>query len=576
MAFDSYCCWNILPFVKRYLIFYSWLLTAVWLHACARKNAPSKVQGKSPPSASAKTSSPSLIISDVAFAGPAGQRLDRDFSRGEKVYCLFTITHFTYHKRKAHIQADLQLLDARRQVVYQESNLELLKGAAPTLVPGTIRSAATLTLHPAYEPGRYTLLITVRDVLGKRQGKGEATFTLLGTPSSPKDRLTISKLSFASENQAPPGSIVPINIEVKGFSVAKRPGQRKKHVELHIAAILEDSQGHEALKRDERLLKTDLFYNPVAYPLEYQLPLPPELAPGTYRLLLTVRDILSKERSQGSLKLEVVPNTFSIHCLHLHDAANLPRAEFLLGEQIFIRLSVHGLKIKRDQIDTSIDLAIAGPDGGVYLAQKNASSISGAASRPFAKSKRYPVQLPIILPNLAPTGRYRLVIRARDEFARHVVVKEKTFRITGSSLPRLSLFKIDELEVRDRPDLPPRKGDTFGAGRSYSLVLRVGGGKIKRIGKMKYRIRIKGDLRLRDLQGKLVHESRDLFQFDRDLHYQPLRVLIPATWKVPSDLPGGEYDLELNARSLLDDQTSQMTRRVEIVSAGPAVPVQFP
>lgn len=541
------------------------------LCGCPRKKAAGP--DRAVPDAAA---GPPLTISALSFAGPAGHREDRNFSRGETVTCLFTVTGFTYREHKAHIRADIRVTGAGGMLALHQPDLVLLEGKAPTLVPGSIRSAATLTLSPAVPAGRYTVQLAVRDLLGRRHGRGEASFTILGTPPTPVKNLTLVDLRGAADLELPPGSALPVAFTVKGLAFAKASGG-KRRAQLEITASIEDSAGQRLTNQTDTLLKTELTFEPAAYPLEHVTLLPGTLTPGPYRLALQVTDRIGGGRSSGLLRFQVVDRAFGIVNLHTHDAAGLPRHAFLLGEQIYVRLSVHGLKVDAaGQVNAAVDLAVAGPDRGVYLAHKNATTVSGEASKPVARAGRYPVQLPLILPALCPTGKYRLVIRARDNLARRETVRELPIQLQGSAPSPLTSFKVDQLEVRDRPDLPLSKGDTFGAGRTYHLALRLGGAKLKQRKKMIFEAKVVADLRLRDLSGKLVHERKELFRLERALTYRPLRIVIPAEWAVPAELKSGLYDLEISALDLYDDRVSQMRRRVEVVGAGPAVPVPLP
>jgi hypothetical protein len=186
------------------------------------------------------------------------------------------------------------------------------------------------------------------------------------------------------------------------------------------------------------------------------------------------------------------------------------------------------------------------------------------------------MQLPLVLPSICPVGKYRLVARVRDRFAKKTTVRELTIQIQGTPLRRLGSFKVDQLQVRNRPDLPLLKGDTFGAGRDYHLSLRLGGAKLKETSKMRFEAQIKASLKLRVPGGKVVHEVKELFTFNRTMTYRPLRIIIPATWKVPSDLRGGFYDLEIAALDIQGNRVSQFLRRVEIVAAAPGIPITLP
>jgi hypothetical protein len=454
--------------------------------------------------------------------------------------------------------------------------MELIKGEAPTAWPGTIRTAASLKLSPGAPPGRYEVKLALEDLLGNRGGSGTGSFTLLGKPVAAVKNLTMTGLRAAGDARVPVGAVVPIAFDVKGFTT--RTVKHDLHrIHLTIKATLEDEAGQAVTTRSETLLRRELTFEPTSYPLEHAVALPATLTPGPYRVALQVKDEVGGGQSNGLLRIRVTPKSFGIFNLHLHDAAGSPRNSFLLGEQVYVRLSVHGLQTdKTGQVEAAVDLAVAGP-GGVYLATKRAASTSGAASRAFARAGRYPVELPLILPALCPTGKYRVVIRARDAVAGRDTVREHTFEIHGDAPKHLKTFRADGLTVRDRPDLPATEGDTFGAGRSYHLDLRLGGLKAKPVPRKRLTFWVKAKASLKLLRaGRVVHEAKDLFQLDRQLTYRPLRVLMHAKWQVPATLPGGLYDLAVVAEDQQDDHVSQLMRRVEIVSAGPAVRVPLP
>lgn len=548
-------------------------LLALQLCCCDQKK---KAAPKPDAAKAAPLAGPPLKITDISFAGPAGHRPDADFARGETILCLFTMSNFTYDKGQAHIRAQIRVLGPGQELVLHQPDLELLKGKAPTLVPGTIRSMAKLPLTPAAPAGRYTVKLILKDVLGNRTGQEAGSFTILGQPPQKADTLTIDDLRLLADDRVPPESVVPITFEVRGFSVRK-VSPRDHLVDLSIKASLMNSAGESMLRRrEETLVQTQLRFAPLAFPVEHQFRVPKELKPGQYEIAIVVRDKVSNTKAKGALPLRVAPARLGIVNPHVHDAGGLSRSSFLLGEQIFIRLSVFGLKKKNDMVDAAMDLAVAGPHGGVYLMRKEAAAASGLDSMPIAKAGRYPVQIPLVLPTLAPTGVYQIVFRARDKFARKEVERRMKIQVRGNAPRPMGSFKVDDVEVRRRPDLPLLKGDTFGAGRTYHLVLKLGGMKLEKINKRTFRVAIEGNLRLLNLQGEIVHEQKKLFSIDRRMTYQPLRVLPDAQWEVPSDLPGGLYDLQLSALNLHDDRVSQLSRRVEIVSASQAVPVQIP
>ena len=501
---------------------------------------------------------PRLKITDVSFAGPAGHRSDASFSRGEEVLCLFTVSNFTYKERKAHIRADVKVTGPGGQTIVLQPDMKLLQGKAPTLKPGIIRTAAKLLIAPAAPPGKHTVELTIRDVLGERRGEGKGTFTLVGRSPARAPKLTISTARLAGDAKVPAGSVIPLFLEVAGFTARGANGQHL--VDLAVEARVVDAAGKVVHGMpEETLVRHSYHFTPVVHPVEYMLPLPRTVAPGKYRVVLKVTDRAhGKATAKTSLPLSVVPGAFAIFNAHVHDASNLPRRTFLLGEQIFIRLSVHGLKVTDGKISAAVDLGVLGPHGDQHMARKDAAtSANPRTAMTAARVGRYPVQLPLLLPSLAPTGTYQIVLRARDLHGKKQVQRQLKIKLEGTAPKPFGRFKVDDLEVRP--------GDTFGTGRSYHLTLKVGGIKPEKVRERVYRVRVKGGLTLRDLSGKVVFQDKTLFSLQREMTYRPLRLLIPGKWTVPAKLRGGLYDLGVSVESLHDRHVTQMTRRVEIV-----------
>lgn len=541
------------------------LLGALLVAGCPRRERPQPDPGR-PDSA---LPGPPLTLNAISFAGPAGHRPDRRFGRGETVTCLFTVSGFAYQEKRAHIVADVSVRGPGGELELRQPGLVLLDGQAPTAKPGSIRSAATLNITPAAPPGVHEVELTVRDLLGRRSGTGKGRFTLVGQAPPRAAGLTLLGLRAAADEKVPPGAALPLAFAVAGFKTsAARGGLRK--IDLGVDVTLEDGAGQRIERRSETLVKTELPFAPQSFPVEHVSLLPSGLSPGPHRLALEVEDRVGGGRARALFRFQVDPPRFGVVNLHLHDAGRLPRGTFLLGEQVYVRFAVVGLRTSEEgELDAAVDLAIAGPDGGVYLARKAAATVSGPASRAAARAGRFPVQLPLVLPALCPVGKYRVVIRARDRLARRETVREHPFQIEGEAPKPLKDFRVDRLEVQDRPDLPPSKGDTFRAGKSYELSLLVGGAKLSEVRKMSFRYAIKADLRLKDLRGEVVVNREGLFRDARTLTHRPLRIQIPARWDLPGDLAPGLYDLEIVATDEQDDRVSQMVRRVEVVGALP-------
>lgn len=533
------------------------------LAACRREaQAPVDPSPRGAPPASAR-----LEVTEISFAGPGGHRKDASFLPGERVTCLLTTRGYAHQGGRVEIVGDVTVTGPHGQTVLSLQSLELVKGPAPTPRPGSLRLAAELRISAAAPPGAYEVAIELRDLLGGRRGVGRAGFRFLGTPEPPSPHLALSRLRWAAGHEAFPGAVLPLAFTLKGLRTQKVAGKGHRLAALAELAILDAAGNVVAPPRREALLRGELGFAPEAVPLELQADVPRTASPGTYRLRVRVEDGLSGSKTDGTLPLTVLDgNELKLWSLHLHDASGLPRDHFRLGAQAFLRFALRGLRPRGTSVEAEVDLAVAGPEG-VYFAQKRAAEARGASGQAAAAAGRFPAQIPLILPTLAPAGRYRVVLRARDLVAGRECTAELPFAIEGSAPSPLGRFAIAELDVRDRPDLPPQPGDTFVAGRSYQLTPLVGGVRPRTRRPLIFPLNLEGDLRLRDLAGRVVHERKRLFQLRRELAFRPLRVPVPATWMVPATLRGGLYDLELEIHDRDDDHVSQLRRRVEVVEA---------
>jgi hypothetical protein len=538
-------------------------------NAAARGSAPSDLRPPARPGAPEPVDDGfPLGVKDVSFAGPAGHREPPEFSRGETVVCLFSVSGFLYRDGRGKILADLEVKrEGKKELLLSLPDTVVLDGPAPTKHPGTIRLAASLQLDPAAPPGKDEVEIALHDLSSGRRGAAEGAFELLGPAEVAREAaLSISGLRLVADQEVPPGEPVPVAFEVRGAKTRERPAPApvaarrapERRLDLGVSARLLSESGKVLSSRDESLASRRLLFVPSTVPVEYVVEVPPSAPPGPVVLELEVDDLAGGGRARGSLPFRVAPaRGLAIVNPHVHDAARLPRSGFLLGEAATVRLSVYGLASVRGRSSGTLDFAIGGP-GGVYVAHKDAVAIKEGPGR-------FPIQIPFTLPSLAPVGRYKVVLRVRDLLARREATRELPLRIEGKPLSFLSSLTVDALEVREREDLPLLPGDTFVAGKSYLLEVRAGGAKLEEVRRQTFRARLEGGLRLFDLAGNLVHESARLFRYDRETTYQPLRILIAARWQTPL-LPPGLYDLDVSLLNKMDDRVSEMRKRVEIVA----------
>ena len=536
-------------------------------HASASRPAVGPARPAAPTEATPRpTTTPRnvLRVFELALAGAAGRRDDASFCRGESLLLLFSVKGLRRTRGKPQLHATLSLHRPEGGLMQKTAPIPLEPQAPESAAsPLTyLRLAAPLSLDPALLSGHYRLQVTLRDPEGPAEATASTSLTLDAPAPPPASKLTIALLGAASGLRQPAGSVLPLHFVAAGITNQRSQGHYRSR--LWVSAELRQGTHTVASSRRQWLPSPQRPFAPASFAARYDLPLPSNLAPGRYEARLRLHDDYAAHSAEASLPFEVIPTTFSLVTLHTHDAAHLPRRTFRLGERVLVRLGIAGFRANgAGEANIAGDLAIAGP-GGVYFAQKAAYGAQGVASRPWAKAKRYAAEVPLLLPTLAPPGRYRIVLRAHDLLAKKTSTRELTLELYGKAPKRRARFEIDRLEVRLRPDLDPLPGHTFAPGQRYHLLLQAGGGKLKEVARSTYHAKLEASLRLLDLKGKELARWDRLFQLDRRLHYQPLRLRVQGYWTPPAALAAGLYDLELVAVEQLSERVSTLRRRIEL------------
>lgn len=494
-----------------------------------------------------------LTVDDLSFAGAGGHRPDATFARGETALCLMTLTHFSYRQGQVDLTVDARASQGATTII-DAKDLTLLRGKAPTTKPGLLRSALQLELPAAAPPGNYRLELVVHDRLAKTTARTETEFKLAGEAPAATSRLALAVAPKHTITVA--GAVAPLTVTLRGLVARhKADGYRLDAV---VSSRLQGTKQQPLLTTIQRRLP----FAPSALAVEHAVITPRDLAAGRYPLSIEVEDKNTGRRAQSKALVEVAPPAFAVHNIHIHDAAHLSRSTFRFGEQIFVRFALYGFASQAGQAKLAADLAISGPEGGVYFARKDAATTSGKLASQAAAAGRFPTQIPLVLPSIAPAGSYRLVIRARDLISGKSTVGQATFVLEGATVKRLSKFQLETLEIRLRPDLPPVARATLIPGTDYYFSVRAGGAGLRKVGRAAWQSDIAADLRLRSLDGKLVYEKKGVFAIKRRFHHNPLRVVLNGKVTIPANLSTGIYTLEVRAIDEIADRVSLLSRRV--------------
>jgi hypothetical protein len=512
-----------------------------------------------------------LWIGDLGFAGAVGHRDDASFGRGERALLLVSVERFASRGEDVDLSADVELF-GQAGTVFRKRGITLLRGPArrgkqrkPGTKPGHVRAGLRIQLHPATPKGRYTVKLTVRDNIGGGRASAKTALQVVGRPLPRSTALAIQSLRLSGDPKAPAGSVLPFSLVATGLKSASRKGRH--HMSMRLTTSLLDKTAKVLATRTRKIEKS-LPFACSSFPIASSIAIPADARAGRYRLQVELESNGTKIGTK--IPFEVVADRFSVFHLHLHDTGGLPRDTFRFGETMRVRFSVRGFATKKgttekpERARLEVDLAVGGP-GGVYFARKKAAQLAGQQSVTWAAVKRFPRQIAVRLPRLAPPGRYKVVVRARDLLAQKETLREREFQLAGKAPKPVGTFRIDKLDARFRPDLPKLKGDSFIGGKRYHLTARVAPGKLTPIKKGVYEIEVEGNIKLRSLRGVEIQSYKGLFRYKRRLTYIPLRLFLSASWTPPSDLPKGLYDLEVNLLEPKRNRVSTLRRRVELI-----------
>ena len=98
------------------------------------------------------------------------------YDAGNLVYLLLTVSGFEARNGRAWIQSDLQVRDPLNNLILDQPNI--IDSSMPVGPQKSARLATRFALHPEATPGRYQVLVFVRDLFGKTQQQQETHFTV--------------------------------------------------------------------------------------------------------------------------------------------------------------------------------------------------------------------------------------------------------------------------------------------------------------------------------------------------------------------------------------------------------------
>lgn len=511
-----------------------------------------------------------LKLSHVKLIGPAGDQRRR-FSRGETVMCRFAVRGFEAPGGKLHLVSDLFLERPDGTTVMHKGpdvvvNQEIPKGRSRRAV----RAAVKLELSRAAAAGSHRLRVRLTEVSTKRSGELEAAFEVRGRSYGRTDKLSFNSLKMPPAEDLRPGGAVRAHINVSGFSfkdLKPNAGSGRPRWKVVLEAkmsLREASDGPDEKKQavhteTEMLANTVLPFRPTFLPLEASFTLPEGIDEGDYRFHIQVCDKVAERCISARPKVRVMPAGFGAYALVVQGAGGVRKKRYYRGERLVVSFEVWGYEKPANVVG---DIALQGPRGGVYLLKKKAFSFKGEPNRGVGPSRRYAI--PMTIPEFVPRGEFTVHIRLRDLAGKQEASRKITFEVEGKKIPPLPSLQITELELRAADRRRKRITAKLYQGQDIEVSAVCGGMKLRPRPGHTYAVDLRLNLYLREPDGELIVERKNVAQLSRNLAFPPLRLRLAGSWRVPGDVKGLKL-LQVEVVNRVTDRVSMRQRRVMIL-----------
>ncbi len=239
--------------------------------------------------------------------------------------------------------------------------------------------------------------------------------------------------AVGSDYKYVPGETVFFSFEVQGFAQSS-----ESKVDLHYRIEAVDPQDVPLMEPvvnaiDTTLSDEDKHWRPL---VRQDVLIPPLALPGTYRILVSVEDKISKQETETEIPIpvrgrQVEPSTTLVvrnfRFLRSEDATEgLNPPAFLRSDTLWARFDITGFKYgKNNRVSVDYDVSVTNSEGKVLYQQPRAAVEESESFYP----KRYlPGLLSLNLSKVRP-GKYVFVLTLRDAIGQQNVESKFEFSV---------------------------------------------------------------------------------------------------------------------------------------------------
>ncbi|MBV9508277.1 MAG: hypothetical protein JO323_25070 [Acidobacteriia bacterium] len=168
-----------------------------------------------------------------------------------------------------------------------------------------------------------------------------------------------------------------------------------------------------------------------------EIPIPPLIAPGTYRILVTAEDLVAKLKTELSVPFEVrgrspePSGTLTVRDFHFYrgeeDAEALEKPAYRSGDVVWTRFDITGFRYgPNNKIDVSYQVSILDGSGKVLWTQPEPT---GENTESFYPKLWIPASMSITIQNNTRPGGYSIAVQVKDAIGNQTYEAKAAFTV---------------------------------------------------------------------------------------------------------------------------------------------------
>ncbi len=229
------------------------------------------------------------------------------------------------------------------------------------------------------------------------------------------------------------------------------------------------------------------------------------------------------------------------------------------GETIYFSFKVAGFRTdERQRVNLAYSVDCLDPRGMPVAERLNEKIEATLAPQDEHWMPKVPWSL--VIPNYAPSGDYRVVVRVEDRLAKADAQYEATFKVRGETTEPEEKLAVRRFEFADAEAGPPKPDNVFHPGSTLWARFRLVGFKIT----ADKEYWVETDLTVLDSNGRAIFSSPNA-AVEKHKQFYPPRVLSTAfNLDLQSSVKAGEYVIRLDVRDRLGNQNIRCEEKFRV------------